>query len=295
MNYNKEIRIIISIFFILISSSITAQISQWQSKKIQADGIATEYEIPLNYYDFNSKIQYIISNDMENIYFCIRAVDDIAQSKILRAGMQIMIDTTGKKKAFSTLFFPLVAKPNLNDMPKEMNDRNPRNQQKPKQLKISESIKEFRLEGFKVMNNERVPLINNTGIQVAIHYDSLNNLVYEGIIPFKTFYKDKLTSADSLKKFNIILVINAMPKSPTKNSDNHPSMNNQDGFQGGNSGTGFPQDNNSQNRNSMNRSGISGSEMRPHDNNERPMVDNSNYTKVNKIKIKYYLSIAPKP
>lgn len=294
MNWNKELRIISSMILLLISSHISAQISQWQSKSIQADGIANEYQIPLNYYDFNSKIQYTISNDLENIYFCIRAVDNEAQMKILQAGMQIMIDTTGKKKAFATLFFPLLAKPNLNEMPKERIERDLKNQQKTKRRKVPEFINEFRLEGFKVLNNERIPLQNNTGIQVAIQFDSLNNLIYEGIIPFKTFYKDKLTSADSLKTFNIMFVINALPKAPSGPSSQRPPMDNQDGFQGGNGGVGFPQDNNTQERNRMNpQNGTPGSELRP-PSGEGSMPDNTNFTKVNKIKIKYRLSVLPK-
>src|ERR1051325_10066706 len=72
--------------------------SAWRPTPIKADGIAAEWEIPLRYYDNETRLNYAIANDKENLYICIRVTDKLNQMKIIRAGLQLWMDTTGKKQ-----------------------------------------------------------------------------------------------------------------------------------------------------------------------------------------------------
>ena len=52
-----------------------------------------------------------------------------------------------------------------------------------------------------------VPLKNSSGIIAGIDWDKMGVMTYEAIIPFKTFYKDKITMADNTKVFSIVIFI----------------------------------------------------------------------------------------
>ena len=51
----------------------------------------------LRFYDSESKLQYSISNDLQNLYISVKATEDFTQFKLIRAGMQINIGGIGKK------------------------------------------------------------------------------------------------------------------------------------------------------------------------------------------------------
>src|ERR1035437_11092458 len=99
INYKKIILIGLVLF---ILSSCTHYIyiarSPWQTSSIVVDGKPNEWPTPLKYFDEKSKLQYAVTNDYENLYFCIKAADEQTQTKILRAGLQVWIDTTGNNE-----------------------------------------------------------------------------------------------------------------------------------------------------------------------------------------------------
>ena len=70
---------------------------EWQGTDVGIDGIINDWSNPLRFYDYKSKINYSISNNLKNIYLCIKISDRPTQMKILRAGMEFRIDPLGKK------------------------------------------------------------------------------------------------------------------------------------------------------------------------------------------------------
>ena len=75
---------------------------------------------------------------------------------------------------------------------------------------------------------------NEYGINVSINWDVNNIMIYEAIIPFKTFYKPTLTAIDSLKNFDFSMTIHGFPP-PEKKDDGGNS-----GGGGGMGGGGMP-------------------------------------------------------
>lgn len=232
----KKIRLILYNAFLILwmtSCSVSEKISQWQRSPITVDGIPSEYSIPLSHYDADTKIQYMFSNDLENLYFCIRATEEEAQMKILRAGIQILIDTAGDGSGMVSLQFPLPRDKNQgpppNDRPEvrpDFNDSNRTMGSKPFKGNINPlfGLNEMQLDGFSGTMNGRVPL-NSHGIGVAIKIDADKNLTYEGVIPFKTFYKEKLSAAEIAKQFVILVKLNAMITPQMGNDFQSPPMN----------------------------------------------------------------------
>jgi len=303
----KKIRLqLFNVFLIVLvtSCSVTEKISHWQDKPITPDGIPAEYSIPLTHYDSDTKIQYTFSNDLENLYFCIRATEEEAQIKILRAGVQILIDTTGNEKGFISIHFPLPRDKNQGpppnekpDMKPDFNDSNMTKESKPFKGNMNPlfGLDEMQLDGFKGLINGRVP-VNSHGILFAIKIDADKNMTFEGVIPFKTFYKDKLSAAEFAKQFVILVKLNAMISPQMEKDIKKPPMNG-DGNRpsGGGDGGGRPGGNMRQGGGGMSP----GSGMQQPGGGGMPEgkggdVENTKtypFETVNTIKIKYRLAL----
>ena len=94
---------------LLFSCSKTIYENAWESRNLKADITSNEWDKPLRYYDTDSRLQYNVTNDSVNLYVCIRATDQQSQLKIIRSGMQLWIDTIGKKKNQTGIFYPLAS------------------------------------------------------------------------------------------------------------------------------------------------------------------------------------------
>jgi len=207
----------------LLSCSKTLYDSSWQNRTVIADGISREWKIPLRYYDYKSKLQYTVTNDTVNLYICIRACDEFSQMKMIRAGMQIWIDTSARKKELTGLFFPLA---NLSDGEYKKHSFNRDTSkirtpsfQKPDSKNIRRRYerqpKEMQLKGFKPPIGGTVFLKNDYGIIANIDWDSIGVMTYEAIIPFSTFFKNRLTAKDSTKLFDLTIKIPAIAATDT--------------------------------------------------------------------------------
>jgi hypothetical protein len=225
---NLSISILLFSILALACSPKTYDSVEWQNSSVAVDGVIDDWANPLRFYDNKSKINYSISNDLKNIYLCIKISDRFTQLKILRAGMEIKIDTLGKNGFPISIMYPL---PNQN---KAKHQRNPDNELDIKtgdKQDRSQTMKRYLLEaknaeliGFKPELGKTISLFENTsGIKAAIHIDNGGIMCYEAIIPFETFHKKALNNADSNLVFNYEIRINALPA---------PSMSSGGGYNG---------------------------------------------------------------
>lgn len=215
--------------------------SLWQTGKMNADGNPKEWEIPLRFFDSKSKLQYAITNDSENLYVCIRATDEIVQQKILRSGMKLWLDTTGKNKERTEIIFPLpFERANSGERKGDDSAGVSHHQfQKPdaKTLKsrYEKSQKQMQLIGFNPPIGGVSLLKNESGISAALDWDANGILTYETIIPFKTFYKNKFSSE---KILGVTINIPALPAPPMRGGGNHGGGGMPVGGMGGPGGMG---------------------------------------------------------
>lgn len=194
---------------VIASCTVTHKISHWQSIEINPDGVSEEYTTPLRYFDIESKVQFTFSNDFENIYFCIRATEEAPQLKILQAGLQIGIDTLGNKKNIALLEFPLNQHSKNNAPPSEKSDKKVF---KGEINELKDLLNEFKISGFNVPINGIIPMQNQYGIKLAIQFNKEKDLTIEGVIPFRTFFKEKVSFDDIGKPIYITIEINEMQK-----------------------------------------------------------------------------------
>ncbi|HEV7229755.1 MAG TPA: hypothetical protein VGO45_00420 [Bacteroidia bacterium] len=201
---------------LLSSCSVPLYVSMWQHAPVKADGNPWEWTKPLRYYDSGSKLQYTFSNDLKNMYICVRATNEESQQKILRGGMQIWIDTTGKAKERSGLLFPLPETETKEDVNRERR-QDPGTSEFRTKKKFRNDRTELELTGFKPPASGILPLQNIYGVTANINMDSLDILTYEAIIPFRTFFKDSLLPADSSRVFSFKIVVNGLPHAKKDN------------------------------------------------------------------------------
>jgi len=207
MKMNLYLKLILP-FFLLCSCSHETFSGAWQATSVKVDARINDWEIPLRFYDDNTKLNYSVTNDANNLYLCMRATDPQTQMKITQAGMQIWIDTTGKKKHHVGISFPLPTGMKMKygeqsgtDSPNsDLTEKQDRSKMKNDFLAAN---KEMQVTGFKTPIAGFIPLHSDNGINISMNWDSTNTLIYEARIPFSTFYKKTLSSSDSIKTFSI--------------------------------------------------------------------------------------------
>jgi len=217
--------IVLFIFCLFSSCSKTIYVSTWQSKEVKADGNIQEWGIPLRYYDNESRLQYSISNDASNLYICLRATDDFSQMKIMRAGMQLWIDTIGKSKQPYGIMFPLPYEGHTGKTAKQ-EDTSSTGQFQGFDARMIKSryykgLNQMNLIGFKPPIGGMTLLKNTTGISVNIDWDSTGSMNYEAIIPFSTFLKESLSLSDSTKLLDITFIIPAVTETLKSGSNGY--------------------------------------------------------------------------
>jgi len=197
----------------------------WQSQPPQTKGNFQEPSNAYKFYDSEIGLYYNISNDFDNFYISMKTNNQQTQTRILRSGLQICIDTSGKYNEQTKIVFPFAVmqkKKNGSDDDNYVNHqysgrgRGQNTVTKPESLttlknKFRDGNKLMHLIGFKTPIGGAVPLPNDYGIKMNISWDSSNTMVYQASIPFVTFYKKSLLATDSSKVFAITMNLTGLP------------------------------------------------------------------------------------
>ena len=208
------------LLFIACTSSLFAQSdvspSRWKSKEIVIDGLANEWNSPLNFYDDKTGLNYAICNDKQNLYLVFTCPDEMKMRKIMSAGWTIQLISKEKQKKFkASLIFPAIKmtwigeKRDINPIEKKITGN-------PLVSAYQSQISTIDAKGFQT-NQSELKLNNRNGINIAIGADSLQHIVYEMAIPFRELYAQNSIQLNELITLNI--TVNAMER-PSFNSSN---------------------------------------------------------------------------
>ncbi len=205
----------------------------WQSTPITVDGDSKDWPSPYPNFDAKAKIAYATSNDRQFLYITMETGDEMTQTKILKQGMTVSIDTGGGKEADFQINFPL---PNDNDeidIPKGGGGRKQQDgetqftgrQIDVKLKKMTKNANQYSLDGFircngGFMASQAAPC----GIMVSAGIDEYKELVWEAVVPFKAIYnKEIITANDADKPISVCFAIKGFKKPESKGSDNSSS------------------------------------------------------------------------
>jgi hypothetical protein len=227
----------LTLFALLIFSSLVTHAqkivlsSLWRDSVIVINGNPNDWDQPFRYYDSKARIQYSVVNDATNLYISLKTMDEKAEMKILRTGMEVSLNATGKKKESATIQYP---QPGDTKLQWIQDPADPEHQQleHPDIKRLREeyalSEKRMKLVGFKDIPADIMPIENKYGIEIAIGGDKDNIFTYELKVPLKTFYKESISASDTLKPISIDVKVNSfdVPQQINTGGMTDPSVSN---------------------------------------------------------------------
>jgi len=198
----------------------------WQSTPVVIDGDCSDWPSPYPNYDAKAKVAYATSNDRENLYITLQTGDPLTQIKILKQGLTVSIDTSGRKDPSFNINYPLQNEDDLSELFSRA-DHSPSGssshlarQFDQKLKKSAESCNQFSLDGFGACSggylvSQELPC----GVKVKLNIDEYKQLVWEAVVPFKAIYdRENITALQAGKPISVFFSVKSF-KAPSSKSD----------------------------------------------------------------------------
>ncbi len=169
----------------------------WAPAKVKIDGKLSEWNDTFQAYNRTTGLYYTMANDDKNLYFIMKSSDQVVNNKFIGGGIDITINTTGKKKEKDAyvIEYPLVDFASLRKQVVSMRSQGPRQNEAMTGMDSSmiamrrralSSIKELKLTGFAAdVPDTVISVYNSYGIKTGVDYDAMGNLTAEIAIPLK--------------------------------------------------------------------------------------------------------------
>jgi hypothetical protein len=151
------------------------------------DGQPTDWTDSLRY-DPTSKLQYQVLNDSRMVYVRLKVADPSTQARVLRRGITIGLDTTGRSQHQFGVRYPMGGPLPSSQVASEPNaplaDR-----RMGRTLALAE-MREMELLNYK---GSKEPTLTDTqsplGVKVAIGFNPQEDLIYELAVPLRLLYR----------------------------------------------------------------------------------------------------------
>lgn len=200
VNMNSILKYTSYIFILVLiynCSTPTLQ-SKLKDHVISVDGNRQEWEGELKYFK-DEKVAIGISNDSNNVYFCLATSDNSKIMKILRSGFTIWLDPQNSDGKTLGIQYP-IRKERKSDINGISGNRKKNILGGFNAKKMIEKLEANQYE-FLILNEDKFPLNayplkNDSGVEVRIGYE-MNQLVYELKMPlannkYSQIYTDAL-------------------------------------------------------------------------------------------------------
>ncbi|MCR8561925.1 hypothetical protein KXD93_29995 [Mucilaginibacter sp. BJC16-A38] len=163
---------------------------------IVIDGSIKEWGDSLRYYNKEKAINYALANTKDTLYMAVRVIDRSEQTRILRAGITLSINTKGKKKESFSITFPLNTQGGSTPLNIQGdNGDDPKQSHEALMQAVLTVLRGIKVEGFSDIEGDMITTSNTYGIKTAIDYDDKGYLVCEAAIPMALFH----ASSDAAK------------------------------------------------------------------------------------------------
>lgn len=193
---------------------------KWRTKKVVVDGLPSEWNNPLRLYDAETGLFFDIVNDSTHLIFCFQSKDPSRQIKINEAGMKIQIKAKGKAKCDASINFPLTEKKEQIASDQDRMNREGRIDQMKHGFVLRNA--NFLAAGF-TSQNGTIPVMDTSGIRVAMNWDTKDVMTYEISIPLKELFGPEFALKDLTKVMTLKVEINAFQRTGSKSPENSPA------------------------------------------------------------------------
>ncbi len=149
--------------------------SLWAPDNVKIDARLNDWGDKLQAYNKTLGIYYTLANDDKNLYLVVKATDQAIKNKISGGGIDLTINTEGKKSKNGAyvISFPLIDSKNMRSqmslMGKPMDSTAIANARK----QVIKTFKEIKLTGFKDITDNVISIYNQYGIKALA--DIVNN------------------------------------------------------------------------------------------------------------------------
>jgi hypothetical protein len=170
--------------------------SVWAPANVKMDARLTDWGDNLQAYNKTLGLNYTLANDDKNLYLVIKASDAATTNKITAGGINLAINTDGKKseKGAYIVSFPLVDPSTLRNQMSSFRGQPGGANTIPDSAAIAKmrkdavkNFKEIKLVGFKDIADSVVSIYNTYGIKAAVDYDDKGAMICELALPLKYF------------------------------------------------------------------------------------------------------------
>jgi hypothetical protein len=192
-------------------SSDMVQTIPWEKDSLVIDGNDGDWISPLALGDEKQLFNYRFSNDKNNLYIQLSTLDENTIQRILRGGLTVYINSHGVAEVAGAAG---ISFPTGNRVKKEgqlLNDR-PELQQ-DKHIALN-SVADYSLFGFKQIKtpeNYDYGKPNTEGIEIAVGLNRSNALVYEAMVPLRSFLNANELNSFNRKSVSIGFVVEDIP------------------------------------------------------------------------------------
>lgn len=214
---------VLVVFAFAACSPKLAPEGHYQDSPVTADGVPSEWKMPLRFTNTAYTMQYNVTNDDSNIYVAVSSLDDITQLRILRAGMTIYFDPKGKKNKDISLHFPIQKAPDPDSYRSRgdgsttyyQNQNGNQNAAQNRDTRKEELLLQsnyYNTTGFTGLENGQFSVGDpKTPIHIGIKLNNQDSLlVYEVVIPIRNILGPDWAAKASKKNFSVGVVMDAV-------------------------------------------------------------------------------------
>ncbi|MEO8819983.1 MAG: hypothetical protein ABI374_04010 [Ginsengibacter sp.] len=223
----------LAVLFLSVSGFSFAQdgpSATWAKNKVVVDGNANEWNLPLKNYDNTTGLFFDFENDSTHLYLCFQTKYEINESRIMRAGMKIILSNKINGKHKSVIIYPLPA----SKIPKQKDEIQP-DPMAPHESRHAAFLEKdtlMEVKGFTTKNG-MISTRDTAGIHAAINWDSAKVFTYEIAIPLKEMFGDNYDLKDLSKEISLDVVISATPADNVKNREEESDYSEREGSRTG--------------------------------------------------------------
>lgn len=158
------------------------------------DGQATDWADSLRY-DPATKLQYQVLNDGRMLYVRLKVADPATQARVVRQGLTVWLDTTGRNQHQFGVRYPLGTRnqPEPGTPPPDNPNASAADRQAMRRARIGQTLAgltEMELLNYK---GNKEPTLTDAqsqlGVKAALAADAQEDLVYELAVPLRLLYK----------------------------------------------------------------------------------------------------------
>lgn len=172
-------------------------VSRFAASPPVVDGLATEWTDSLHY-DPSSKLQYQVLNDGRMVYVRLKIADPATQARIVRLGLTVWLDTTGRNQHQFGVHFPLggtvggrggATGSQQSDSP----NASAADRQASRRARMTQALADMREMELLNYKGSKQPTLTDAqsqlGVKAALAVNEQEDLIYELAVPMRLLYR----------------------------------------------------------------------------------------------------------